>query len=810
MAFQTSTTTVQSIASITTELWPTMSAVLKSPWQTFGRHATSSAAASPRPVTRPDIAGLEIQERTRSSLPEFLQSTHSSALRPAYAAATSLEAPTVSGIMSTVPHGALRLWNPIPRTFSFTSSLARQYSTISRKGPLSQLRPVASVGNVGLALAQRRSVFGGPSQNTLARLEQAANNNPGSATAQAQFYSALLRANMPQIVVDRHRTGQFASNTTVESYVQKASNTLGQSDSGSQNLQAGNSNLTPQQLQALGQAVGAHVGGAQVGKTKGGSGLKSDPLYVVIEESMWSTIFKWARWLLGFGLAAYVALILITLFVETSGVLKKVGGGTTAEVRPEHQNARFTDVHGCDEAKEELQDVIDFLKNPERYNKLGGRLPKGVLLIGPPGTGKTLLARAVAGEAGVPFFYMSGSEFDEVYVGVGAKRVRELFSAARSKAPAIVFIDELDAVGGKRQSRDANYHRQTLNQLLNDLDGFDQTTGVIFIAATNHPEILDKALLRPGRFDRHISVELPDVRGRMAILKHHMKKIRLDPGVDLTKIARGTPGFSGAELENLANTAAIRASKHLSKFVTVDDMEWAKDKIMMGAERTSRAVPLKDKLQTAYHEGGHTLVGLFTKGYKEVHKATILPRGHAAGITFFLPHEEQHRSKGQYVVDLQVAMGGRMAEEIVYGQDNVGDGASGDIQQATSTAYAMVTSFGFSEALGNVDFRSNYDQVSPETKRLIDNEVRRLIDEAKESARQILQSKRKELDLLAQALVQYETLDKEEILKVIKGEKLPDRLQSMPDADLKLPDISTPHVVVPPPAPPTGPTDVPA
>lgn len=384
------------------------------------------------------------------------------------------------------------------------------------------------------------------------------------------------------------------------------------------------------------------------------------------------------------------------------------------------------------------------------------------------------------------------------------------FSAARSKAPAIVFIDELDAVGGKRKSRDANYHRQTLNQLLNDLDGFDQSTGVIFIAATNHPEILDKALLRPGRFDRHINVELPDASGRMEILKHHTKKIRLDPNVDLTKIARGTPGFSGAELENLANTAAIRASKQQSKFVSVDDMEWAKDKIMMGSERTSRSVPLKDKLQTAYHEGGHTLVGLYTKGYKEVHKATILPRGHAAGITFFLPHEEHHRSKGQYVVDLQVSMGGRMAEEIVYGQDNVGDGASGDIQQATSTAYAMVTSFGFSDLLGNVDFRSNYEQVSPETKRLIDNEVRRLIDEAKESARQLLMSKRKELDLLAQALVQYETLDKEEILKVIKGEKLANRLQSMPDAELKLPAVPFPHVVVPPPpTPPTGNGDPP-
>jgi ATP-dependent metalloprotease len=497
----------------------------------------------------------------------------------------------------------------------------------------------------------------------------------------------------------------------------------------------------------------------------------------------------------------------ISLVVEMSGMFKKVGGATTAEVRPEQQKTRFTDVHGCEEAKEELQDVVDFLKNPDRYNKLGGRLPKGVLLIGPPGTGKTLLARAVAGEAGVPFFYMSGSEFDEVYVGVGAKRVRELFSAARSKAPAIVFIDELDAVGGKRNSRDANYHRQTLNQLLNDLDGFDQSTGVIFIAATNHPEILDKALLRPGRFDRHIQVDLPDVGGRMAILKHHTKKIRLDPGVDLKAIARGTPGFSGAELENLANTAAIRASKHLSKFVSLDDLEWAKDKIMMGAERKSRAVPIKDKLHTAYHEGGHTLVGLYTKGAKEVHKATILPRGPAAGITFFLPNEEHHMSKSQYLVELEISMGGRMAEEVVYGADNVGDGASGDIQQATNVAYNMVTAYGFSDVLGNVDLRSRYDQLAPETRRIVDSEVRRLIDDAKRNSKQILIEKRHELDLLAKALVQYETLDKEEILKVIKGEKLPNRMAASGD-DIKIPVNPTPGGMALP-APPAGGTSDP-
>lgn len=690
-----------------------------------------------------------------------------------------------------VSQNGLRLCTPLTRSMALDSFMARKYSTVSRNGPLANLRPIPRFGNVGLALAQQRSLFGGPTHSQLARYEQTANNNPSSASAQATFYQALLRANMPKIIIERYKTGQYATNVAVEQVYQKALEKVGQSgEEGS---------MSSEQLQAVGQAVAAHVSKGQLGKTKSGSGDRKDPLYVVVEESLASIVFKWVRWTAGFALCAYVALVLITLFVETSGVLKKVGGTNNAEVRPESQSTRFSDVQGCDEAKEELTDIVDFLKNPERYNKLGGRLPKGVLLIGPPGTGKTLLARAVAGEAGVPFFYMSGSEFDEVYVGVGAKRVRELFTAARSKAPAIVFIDELDAVGGKRNTRDAGYHRQTLNQLLNDLDGFDQSTGVIFIAATNHPELLDKALLRPGRFDRHVQVELPDVQGRLAILKHHTKKIRLSPDADLFKIARGTPGFSGAELENLANTAAIEASKQQAKFVSLLNLEWAKDKIMMGSERKTRMVPLVDKLQTAYHEGGHTLVGLYEQGFQELHKATILPRGQAAGITFFLPQDHKHhRSKIEYERHLAMCMGGTIAEELVYGPTEIGDGASSDISNATSIAHSMVTRFGFSPKLGSIDYGSNYDQVSPETKRVIDEEVRRLVEEGKERARKLLTEKRVELDRLATALVQYETLDKEEIMKVIKGEKLPDRLMAMPDTPIKLPQLTLPPAVRPP------------
>jgi ATP-dependent metalloprotease len=695
-------------------------------------------------------------------------------------------------LTSAVPR--IGLCNPFAMTSPVAALRARQFSTMSRNGPLSHLRQLTKPGMLGLNLVQQRSLFGGPSQEQLARLEQAANANPTSASAQASFYSALVRGNHHQIIIDRYNTGRFATNAMIdkmyESALAKAGHGNGQ-----------HSGLTAQHRQAVTQAIGANAGGAQVAKTTGGSGLKADPVYVVVEESLMNVIFKWVRWICGFALAAYVALVLITLLVETSGVLKKggLGGKESAEVRPEQQNTRFSDVHGCDEAKEELLDVVDFLKNPDKYNKLGGRLPKGVLLVGPPGTGKTLLARACAGEAGVPFFYMSGSEFDEVYVGVGAKRVRELFTAARGKAPAIVFIDELDAIGGKRRSRDASYHRQTLNQLLNDLDGFDQSSGVIFIAATNHPESLDEALTRPGRFDRHVQVELPDVGGRLAILKYHTKNIRLSPDIDLSTIARGTPGFSGAELENLANSAAIRASKIQSKFVSLTDLEWAKDKISMGAERKSRSVPLKDKIHTAYHEGGHALVGLYTPGFNDLHKATILPRGHAAGITFFLPEEEHHHTRKQYQRQLQVCLGGKIAEEIVYGAENVSTGASSDISNATKIAYMMVTQCGFSEKLGNVDFRSNYEMVAPETKRIIDEEVRRLIDEARTDAKRLLLSKRPELDKLADALVQYETLDKKEIMKVIKGEDLPGRLKALPDAPIKIPDNPLPKAIRPPP-----------
>ena len=533
---------------------------------------------------------------------------------------------------------------------------------------------------------QRRSLFGGASsQNLLAHMEQTANNNPTSATAQNAFYSALLRADMPAILVERYQTGRYASNSACETTYHRALEKLARTEgttamSAGVQMQARNSNFSNEQLQAIGQAVAAQSKGGSVAGAKpgtSGSGDKASPLYVVVEESMGSTIFKWVKFIAGLGLLGYVLMVLVALAVETSGVLKKVGSSGANEAQPQNQTVRFTDVHGCEEAKEELQELVEFLKNPDKFSTLGGKLPKGVLLVGPPGTGKTLLARAVAGEAGVPFFFMSGSEFDEIYVGVGAKRVRELFTNARSKAPAIIFIDELDAIGGKRNERDPAYVKQSLNQLLTELDGFSQDTGVIILAATNFPQLLDKALTRPGRFDRHVVVPLPDVRGRVAILKHHMKNVQIATDVDESIIARGTTGFSGAELENLVNQAAVRASRNKSQKVGMIDFEWAKDKIMMGAERRSAVIQEKDKIMTAYHEAGHALVGMYTNGATPIYKATIMPRGQALGVTHFM-HEMDKVSmaRKEYAAAIDVSMGGKVAEELIYGDDNVTSGCS--------------------------------------------------------------------------------------------------------------------------------------
>lgn len=524
---------------------------------------------------------------------------------------------------------------------------------------------------------QRRTIFGSNNSRNLANLEETANKNPTSATAQNAFYQALLRAGMPAIVVERYQTNSFASNAACETAYHKALGALGQTDNSAMS-QTGNLNST--QLQAIGQAVAASSRGVNVSTARGqsaGAGAKDAPLHVVVEETIGGSVFKWVKFLMYFGLITYLSLVVVALVLETFQSFKKVGGKADNEAKAEHQTVRFADVHGCDEAKEELEELVEFLKNPEKFSTLGGKLPKGVLLVGPPGTGKTLLARAVAGEAGVPFFFMSGSEFDEIYVGVGAKRVRELFAAAKGKSPAIVFIDELDAIGGKRNARDAAYVKQTLNQLLTELDGFEQNSGVIILAATNFPEMLDKALTRPGRFDRNVTVPLPDVRGRMAILKHHMKKVVAGNDVSLEALAQGTPGFSGAELENVINQAAVHASRAKAKAVSMFDFEWAKDKVMMGAENKSMVITQKEKEMTAYHEAGHALCIMFTPGTDALHKITIMPRGRSLGMTMHLPEIDKY-SKGmnEYEARIDVCLGGKVAEELIYGPEKVTSGCA--------------------------------------------------------------------------------------------------------------------------------------
>ncbi|MEX0304093.1 MAG: ATP-dependent zinc metalloprotease FtsH [Leisingera sp.] len=448
-----------------------------------------------------------------------------------------------------------------------------------------------------------------------------------------------------------------------------------------------------------------------------------------------------------------------------------------------HGRVTFDDVAGIDEAKEELEEIVEFLRNPQKFSRLGGKIPKGALLVGPPGTGKTLLARAIAGEAGVPFFTISGSDFVEMFVGVGASRVRDMFEQAKKNAPCIVFIDEIDAVG---RHRGAGYgggndeREQTLNQLLVEMDGFEANEGVIILAATNRKDVLDPALLRPGRFDRNVTVGNPDIKGREKILGVHARKTPLGPDVDLRIIARGTPGFSGADLANLVNEAALMAARVGRRFVTMEDFEAAKDKVMMGAERRSMVLTQDQKEKTAYHEAGHAVVGLKLPECDPVYKATIIPRGGALGMVVSLPEMDRlnwHRDECQQ--KLAMTMAGKAAEVIKYGEDHVSNGPAGDIQQASQLARAMVMRWGMSDKVGNIDYAEAHEgysgntagfSVSAHTKELIEEEVKSFIQEGYDRAHQILSEHHEEWERLAQGLLEYETLTGDEIKRVMNGE----------------------------------------
>ncbi|XP_061569514.1 ATP-dependent zinc metalloprotease YME1L1-like isoform X2 [Cololabis saira] len=437
------------------------------------------------------------------------------------------------------------------------------------------------------------------------------------------------------------------------------------------------------------------------------------------------------------------------------------------------KNVTFDHVKGVEEAKNELQDVVEFLKNPQKFTVLGGKLPKGILLVGPPGTGKTLLARAVAGEADVPFYYASGSEFDEMFVGVGASRIRNLFKEAKANAPCVIFIDELDSVGGKRiESPMHPYSRQTINQLLAEMDGFKPNEGVIVIGATNFAEALDNALVRPGRFDMQVTVPRPDVKGRTEILNWYLSKIKMDPAVEAEIIARGTVGFSGADLENLVNQAALKAAVDEKEMVTMKDLEFAKDKILMGPERRSVEIDKKNKTITAYHESGHAIVAYYTKDAMPINKATIMPRGPTLGHVSMLPENDRwSETRAQLLAQMDVSMGGRVAEELIFGDDNITTGASSDFDGATKIAKMMVTRFGMSDKLGVMTYRDVSKQ-SPETQAAIEQEVRVLLKDSYERAKSLLKTYSKEHKTLADALLRYETLDAKEIKKVLEGKAL--------------------------------------
>lgn len=523
--------------------------------------------------------------------------------------------------------------------------------------------------------------------------------------------------------------------------------------------------------------------------------LKNGPLKVtLLEPSVGSQLWRTVRALL----TGLLVLSAVSVFLEdkAGGVFKP--GQLSLDTSPMvGVTTRFDDVKGCDEAKGEVMELVQFLKDPQRFTRLGGKLPKGVLLVGPPGTGKTLLAKAIAGEAGVPFFYVNGSEFEEMFVGVGAKRVRELFAAAKRSSPCIIFIDEIDAVGATRNPKDQQYMRMTLNQLLAEMDGFASQEGIIVIGATNFPQALDKALVRPGRFDRHITVAAPDVKGREEILQVHMSKSKVprDPTVDLRYIARNTPGFTGADLANLVNLSALKAAIDNKDAVSMNDVDWARDRILMGAERKSFRMSLAQRKLTAYHEGGHALVAFLTDGATPIHKATIAPRGQALGMVQQLPKassagngsgDDSTASDGdttgytrkQLRAMIDVAMGGRVAEELIFGRDEITTGASSDIEQATNVVREMITRYGMSDRLGPVDYASNAassggrstngEFVSDQTRKEIEIEIREMVSQSYERVKRLIRGHEKELHALASALLDRETLTGKEIASIIQ------------------------------------------
>ncbi|KAL3784168.1 hypothetical protein ACHAW5_007053 [Stephanodiscus triporus] len=646
----------------------------------------------------------------------------------------------------------------------------------------------------------------------LKSLERAANSSPNDVHVQYEFLYELSQSYPDAVIVRFEQFKDFAVDERIGLLYLNALQRTGRQDSFGMRkfvdrLQASGA-VYPETIQALeelgsekhkrgemagraskllsGGGGGAGAGVATIPGSHSGIGFggrgnsPNSPIFVQSHSPARTRemLFALARQVL----IAFVVVSALTVVFTEQGLGRGGMGGAMGNGKhiqeAEGSDVRFDDVKGVTEAKAELEEIVLYLKDPDRFTRLGGKLPRGLLLTGPPGTGKTLLAKAIAGEAGVPFFFASGSQFEEVYVGLGAKRIRELFEAAKQKSPAIIFIDEIDAVGGSRKLKDQSALKQTLNELLVQMDGFEENSGIIVVGATNFAESLDTALLRPGRFDKHVAVPLPDVGGRKEILEMYAAKTKIAKDVDLNILARGTTGFSGADLYNLMNQAAVKASVDGLEAITMQVFEWAKDKILMGAERKSAVITPETARCTAYHEAGHALVGVLTEGARTIHKATIMPRGQSLGMVTMLPEGDQtSMSYKQMLAQLDVCMGGRIAEELIFGDENVTSGASSDIQQATNIARSMVTKYGFSDDVGIVYYGGSTGQedASVKMRNQIDEEVRRLTGAAYERARALLKKYSKEHKLLAETLLEYETLTGDEVRDLIMKGKKPDR-----------------------------------
>jgi ATP-dependent metalloprotease len=659
----------------------------------------------------------------------------------------------------------------------------------------------------GLSITEKLNTF------KLKGLERAANQNPTDPSIQYEFLSELIHK-YPEAVIHRfEKYPDFAVDERSALLYFGALQRVGRGGVGGGmdkfNLSAfvkrlstsRNSAIDPLKIQALidldskegkskmskaalatqtmqilsGSAVsGVPAGGVGLGMLGARGSDAKHPLYVQMHNpaSGRAALITLARQVL----IAFVVVSALTAVLDEKGIGGRAMGMNSKHINEaEGSDIRFSDVKGVEEAKAELEEIVEYLKNPEKFTRLGGKLPRGLLLTGPPGTGKTLLAKAIAGEANVPFFFSSGSQFEEVYVGLGAKRIRELFEAAKKKSPSIIFIDEIDALGGSRKLKDQSSLKMTLNELLVQMDGFDENHGVIVIGATNFAESLDEALLRPGRFDKHVTVPLPDVGGRKEILEMYAKKTKVAKDVDLGVLARGTVGFSGADLYNLMNQAALKASTDGLNSITMAVLEYAKDKIMMGAERKTAVITPKTARTTAFHEAGHAVVAALTDGANPIHKATIMPRGSALGMVTMLPEGDQtSQSLKEMKAFLDVCMGGRVAEELIFGAENVTSGAMSDISNATKTARAMVTKYGFSEEVGIVYHEgvNGQESASAETRAKIDGEVKRITEASYKRAKDLLTKYSKQHHLLAEALLEYETLTGDEVRDIIhKGQK---------------------------------------